>query len=59
MSLNLDEERWAEFEQGELRFSADYVRGRCVKTDITVRADGTTTLATRGQARLPSGGCRC
>lgn len=35
------------YERGELRFSADYIRGRCVKTDITVRADGSVTLATR------------
>ena len=32
---------------GELRFAADYVRGRCMKTDVTVRPDGTATLATR------------
>ena len=35
------------YEQGELRFSADYVRGRCVKTDVTVRPDGTAALETR------------
>lgn len=40
------------FERGELRFSADYVRGRCMKTDVDVRADGTFTLTTtnRGEA---------
>lgn len=42
------------FSCGELHFSADYIRGRCVKTDITVRADGTVTLTTwgRGQRAL-------
>lgn len=42
------------FEHGELHFSSDYVRGRCMKTDITVRADGRVTLDTRcrGEAAL-------
>jgi hypothetical protein len=35
------------YERGEVRFSADYVRGRCVKTDLTVRPDGTATVETR------------
>jgi hypothetical protein len=35
------------YEHGELRFSADYIRGRCVKTDITIRRDGTATVQTR------------
>lgn len=35
------------YERGELQFEADYIRGRCVKTDITIRKDGTCTLATR------------
>lgn len=40
------------FVRGELHFSADYVRGRCMKTDIDVRSDGTFTLTTtnRGEA---------
>lgn len=40
------------YESGGLRFSADYVRGRCMKTDITVRNGGRTTLETlcRGEA---------
>jgi hypothetical protein len=40
------------FERGELRFYADYVRGRCMKTTVVVRADGTFTLDTvnRGEA---------
>lgn len=37
------------FARGELRFTADYVRGRCVKTTITIRRDGTATLSTRGR----------
>ena len=42
------------FDSGELRFSSDYLRGRCMKTDITVRKDGQLTLSTRnrGQAAL-------
>ena len=35
--------------RGELHFSGDYVRGRCVKTDIIVRPDGTATLTTRNR----------
>jgi hypothetical protein len=40
------------FERGELRFYTDYVRGRCMKTTIIVRANGTFTLDTvnRGEA---------
>jgi hypothetical protein len=37
------------YERSELRFSADYVRGRCVKTDVTVRPDGSVTIATRNR----------
>lgn len=42
------------FVDGELRFMSDYLRGRCMKTDITVRKDGLLTLHTRlrGQAAL-------
>jgi hypothetical protein len=42
------------FVTGELRFSSDYIRGRCMKTDISVRKDGQLTLSTRnrGQAAL-------
>lgn len=44
--------RHLRFERGELRFYADYVRGRCLKTTIVVRADGTFVLDTvnRGEA---------
>ncbi len=40
------------FERGELHFYADYVRGRCMKTDVVVRRDGTFRLETtnRGEA---------
>lgn len=42
------------FDHNGLHLRADYVRGRCMKTDITVRSDGTATLATwgRGQSAL-------
>lgn len=40
------------YECGELRFHADYIRGRRIKTSITVRPDGHVTLHTwcRGEA---------
>jgi hypothetical protein len=40
------------FERGELHFYADYVRGRCMKTDVVVRRDGTFRIGTtnRGEA---------
>jgi hypothetical protein len=40
------------FDRGELHFYADYVRGRCMKTTVVVRADGTFMLDTvnRGEA---------
>lgn len=42
------------YENGGLRFAADYVRGRCMKTDVIVRSSGRVTLSTRcrGQAAL-------
>lgn len=42
------------FKQGELRLRTDYVRGRSMKTDATIRPDGTVTLTTwgRGQSAL-------
>jgi hypothetical protein len=42
------------FVRGELRFDADYIRGRRVKTRIVVRSNGTVTLETigRGNAAL-------
>lgn len=40
------------FVDGELRFTSDYLRGRGMKTDITVRKEGQLTQHTRlrGQA---------
>jgi hypothetical protein len=42
------------FVSGELRFSSDYLRGRCMKTEIVMRKDGQLTLSTRnrGQSAL-------
>jgi hypothetical protein len=42
------------FSQGELHFNADYIRGRSMKTSITVRSDGKVTMTTwgRGEAVL-------
>jgi len=42
------------FRRGELYFSADYIRGRSVKTTVTIKPDGKVTLTTwgRGQAAL-------
>jgi hypothetical protein len=42
------------FKHGELRLHTDYVRGRSMKTDVTIRSDGTVTLTTwgRGQSAL-------
>ena len=37
--------------QDGLHLRIDYVRGRSVKTDITVRPDGTATLTTWGRGR--------
>ena len=35
-----------QYERGELHFHADYIRGRCLKTDITIRPDGKAKLMT-------------
>ena len=35
------------FERGRLHYSAGYVRGRCVKTDIEVHPDGLVVIDTR------------
>ena len=42
------------FSRGGLRFAADYMRGRSMKTNITIRPDGKVTLTTwgRGEAAL-------
>lgn len=53
-----DEFRLADFMErfvhGELRFDADYIRGRRIKTRIVVRSNGEATLETvgRGKAAL-------
>lgn len=39
------------FEHGELHFYADYVRGRRMKTGITVRSDGSVRLETLGRGK--------
>jgi hypothetical protein len=41
------------FRGGALHFRADYIRGRRVKTDITVRSDGSITVATVGRGKAP------
>ena len=42
------------FVRGELHFHGDYIRGRRLKTSITVKADGAVILETvgRGKAAL-------
>jgi len=37
------------FVRGELHFDADYVHGRCMKTDIVVQSDGQVILQTRAR----------
>jgi hypothetical protein len=41
------------YERGELNFNADYLRGRCMKTDVIVRPNGHVTLATRCRGEAP------
>jgi hypothetical protein len=40
------------FVRGELHFTADYIRGRCLKTDIVIEPDGTVTLTTWGRGEV-------
>lgn len=42
------------FKHGELRLRTDYIRGRSMKTEVTIRPDGSVTLTTwgRGQSAL-------
>jgi hypothetical protein len=42
------------YERGELRFFADYVRGRMMKTSVAVGADGTVRVATTNRGPLAS-----
>ncbi len=37
------------YERSKLRFSSDYIRGRCMKTDVTVGPDGSATIETRNR----------
>lgn len=39
------------FERGVLRHEADYVSGRCVKTDISYEPGGKVTISTRNRGR--------
>lgn len=41
------------FRRGTLHFHADYVRGRRVKTGITVTAEGSVTIETVGRGKAP------
>lgn len=41
------------FRRGTLHFHADYVRGRRVKTGITVAAEGSVTIETIGRGKAP------
>ena len=41
------------FRGSTLNFRADYIRGRKVKTDITVRSDGSVTVTTVGRGKSP------
>jgi hypothetical protein len=45
--------RCLRFENGELRFEADYVRGRRMKTDAVIRRDGRISIKTRGRDLAP------
>ena len=42
--------RW---ESGALRFSADYIRGRRMKTDLVLRPQGSGRLTTAGRGKAP------
>jgi hypothetical protein len=42
--------RW---EGGALRFSADYIRGRRMKTDVVLRSEGFGRLTTVGRGKAP------
>ena len=39
------------WEDGSLKFSADYVRGRRMKTDVVLRPDGSGRLTTTGRGK--------
>jgi len=44
--------RCIRFEDGILRFHADYVRGRMVKTIVDIHKDGAVKIQTSGRARV-------
>jgi len=37
------------YTHGELHLATDYIRGRSMKTDVTIRQDGSVTLTTWGR----------
>ena len=39
------------YKHGELHLVTDYIRGRSMKTDVTIRPDGTVTLTTWGRGQ--------
>jgi len=41
------------WEDGKLKFSADYIRGRRMKTDLVLRPEGTGRLRTSGRGKAP------
>lgn len=41
------------FVRGELHFDADYIRGRRIKTRISVRSNGSCTIETIGRGKAP------
>ena len=49
-----DFHRHLSFEHGKLRFDADYVRGRLIKTVVDISRDGTILITTRNRADLAS-----
>ena len=46
-----------EYKRGNLCFSADYVMGRLMKTDIEFESGGRVTLRTRNRGKAPTDGC--
>lgn len=49
-----DFHRHLSFAHGKLRFDADYVRGRLIKTVVKISRDGTILIETRNRADLAS-----
>ena len=47
--------RCIRFEDGILRFYADYIRGRMVKTRVDIHKDGAVKIQTIGRARVAQG----